>query len=148
VTTTIAPLRNYNVPEQPCDLLAPTDLNVILPGAVAITRPGVRDPTGSSAQCSWKLGANSLDLEVLTNSVTDAFKGRAALIRNAKAIPGLGDRAVEADNLAVSEPTKRITVLVGAGNAAIQVTAHVLGQVSLDRVEYEAQTALSHLTAN
>lgn len=136
------------MPDQPCDLLAPTDLNVVLPGAVPITRPTVHDPAVSMAQCSWKIGSNSLDLEILTNSTTDPYKSRAALLRNAKTLPGLGERAVEADNLAANDPTKRITVLVGSGNVAIQVAARIFGQMSLDRVVYEAQTALSHLSGN
>jgi hypothetical protein len=148
VSTTVAPPRKFSVPDQPCDLLTPTDLNVVLPGAQPITRPAVHGPTVSMAQCSWKIGSNSLDLEILTNSKTDPYKSRAALIRNAKTVPGLGERAVEADNLAVSDPTKRITVLVGAGNVALQVTARLFGQMSLDRVVYEAQTALSHLSGN
>jgi hypothetical protein len=143
-TTTTAPPRKLAVPAQPCDLLDVNNLKLVLPGAVPIARP----LTSTSAGCSWRLGGNSLDIEVMTNSGGDPFRDRAALIRSAKAVPGLGDRAVESDNLAVSDPSKRIVVLVGASNVAIEVTARVFGQMTLDRVEYAAQMALTHLAGN
>jgi hypothetical protein len=132
------------VPDQPCDLLDPNNINVVLPGAQPIARP----VTSASAGCSWRLGGNSLDVEVWTNSDGDPYRDRAAVIRSAKAVPGLGDRAVESDNLAVSDPSKRIVVLVGASNVAIEVTARVFGQMTLDRVEYAAQMALTHLAGH
>jgi hypothetical protein len=50
--------------------------------------------------------------------------------------------------LSANDPSKRIVVLVGLGNAAIEITARVFGQVTLDRVEYTAQAALAHLVAD
>jgi hypothetical protein len=147
-TTTTAPPRKISVPDQPCDLLAANNLTIVLPGAVPIVRPVIRSATSTSGGCSWRVGGNALDVEVFTNSAGDPFRDRAAVVRNGKAVSGLGDRALESDNLANNDPSKRIVVLVGSGNAAIEVTARVFGQMTLDRVEYAAQMALSHLTGN
>jgi Protein of unknown function (DUF3558) len=143
-TTTIA--RTLSMPANPCALLTASETGALLPGATAIPRPGTRAPTISTAGCSWRVGGNSLDVEIFKDNRTDPFHLYSALLQKPKPVDGIGDQAVESDNLTVKTSLKMVVILVRDADLVVQVTARNRGQLDLVGVETATRAALSRLT--
>jgi hypothetical protein len=145
-TTTSTVSRTVSLPAQPCTMLSPTEAGAVLPGSVPIARPGTRSTNISTAGCSWRAGGNSLDLELFKDARTDPLRLYAALLKSPKTLPGIGDEAVEADNLTVKTPLKMVVILARDADVVVQITVRMHGQIDLGAVETATQAAISRLT--
>jgi hypothetical protein len=144
-STTVPPVHTVVLPAAPCSLLTAADLADVLPGGIPIPRTGTKSATISTAGCSWRWGVSTLNVEITKFVGGDAFRVSAAVVKNPKPLSGLGTEAIESDNLAANAQIKRVVVLVRVGDAAVEVTAQIVGQVIVGFVEAAAHTVIVHL---
>jgi hypothetical protein len=118
----------------------------VLPGSVPIPRPGTHSANISTTGCSWRAGGNSIDLEIFKDARTDPFRLYTALLKGPKPLQGIGDEAVEADNLTVKTPLKMVVILARNADVVVQIIVRMHGQINLGAVETATQVAISRLT--
>jgi hypothetical protein len=75
----------------------------------------------------------------------DAYGLYAKTMKNPKPVSGLGTEAIESDNLTANAQINRVVVLVRIGDAAVQVTAQIVGKVIVGFVEAAAHSVIVHL---
>ena len=138
--TTGAP-RHVALPADPCSVLADADVApVIGAGAVAIVRPRLTSATVSSVSCSWRNQTSDLAVTETSDGAADPFAFRLPALRNPQPVPGLGDQAVESDNLAgPPSGSSAVSVLVRDGDV------RVFGTTTVAKVLTATQAALGRL---